>query len=93
MPKTSILVTNDDGIYSPGILALADIMKDLGEVFVVAPITEKSAVGHAITVSDPLRVTEVDRNNSFFGNAVNGTPADCVKIAVNEILNANPICV
>jgi 5'/3'-nucleotidase len=90
MAKKVILVTNDDGIYAPGILALRDAMKNLGDVYVVAPLAEKSAVGHAITVSDPLRVTKADRNNKFFGYAVNGTPADCVKIAVKCILEKKP---
>ena len=60
MPKKTILVTNDDGIYSAGIFALTQAMQTLGEVHVVAPIAEKSAVGHAITVTDPLRVTKVE---------------------------------
>jgi 5'-nucleotidase len=90
MSSIKILVTNDDGIYAPGIFALAKAMKELGDVSVVAPLAEKSAVGHAITVSDPLRVTEIDRNETFFGHAVNGTPADCVKIAVKCILEKAP---
>ena len=76
-----ILLTNDDGINAPGLYALYKEMKKAGEVFVVAPDSEKSAVGHAITLSDPLRVTKFYKNNDFFGYAVNGTPADCVKIA------------
>ena len=90
MAKKVILVTNDDGVYAPGILALSNAMHNVGEVHVVAPLAEKSAVGHAITVSDPLRVTKADRNGQFFGYAVNGTPADCVKIAVKCILNKKP---
>jgi 5'-nucleotidase len=90
MSKKVILVTNDDGIYAPGILVLSEAMHDLGEVHVVAPLAEKSAVGHAITVSDPLRVSKVERNGKFFGHAVNGTPADCVKIAAKCILNKKP---
>lgn len=86
----NILVTNDDGIYSPGIFALAEALQDLGDVSVVAPLVEKSAVGHAITVSVPLRVTQVERNGRFFGHAVDGTPADCVKIAVKHILEHKP---
>lgn len=88
--KYKILITNDDGIYAPGIKALVEAMKPLGEVVVVAPDMEKSAVGHAITISDPLRVTEVERDGSFFGYAVNGTPADCVKLAVKAILGYKP---
>ena len=59
MSKISILITNDDGIYAPGINALKQAMMALGDVTVVAPLAEKSAVGHAITLSDPLRVQEI----------------------------------
>jgi 5'-nucleotidase len=90
MAKPRILVTNDDGIHSPGIYALHRAMAEIGETYVVAPDTEKSAVGHAITLSDPLRVTEVERNGKFFGWAVNGTPADCVKLGVKGILEFKP---
>lgn len=76
-----ILITNDDGINAPGLYALHKEMKKHGEVHVVAPDSEKSAVGHAITLSDPLRVVDFRKNEQFFGYAVNGTPADCVKIA------------
>ncbi len=85
-----ILLTNDDGIQAPGIYALYNAIKEIDEVAVVAPETEMSAVGHAITLSYPLRVTEITKNNSFFGYAVNGTPADCVKIAVKAILEKIP---
>ncbi|RMH63046.1 MAG: 5'/3'-nucleotidase SurE [Calditrichaeota bacterium] len=86
----SILVVNDDGIYAPGIKALADGLRAVGEVTVVAPLAERSAVGHAITVYDPLRVVEIERDGRFFGHAVSGTPADCVKIAVKCLMNAPP---
>ena len=79
--KMKILVTNDDGINAPGLYALYKEMKKLGDVSAVAPDSEKSAVGHAITLSDPLRVTNFYKNSDFFGYAVNGTPADCVKLA------------
>jgi 5'-nucleotidase len=88
--KPLILVTNDDGIHAPGIYALYKAMVDIGEVAVVAPDSERSAVGHALTISDPLRVFEVDRYGEFFGYAVNGTPADCVKLAVKAILDRKP---
>lgn len=81
-----ILLTNDDGINAPGLFALYEEIRHLGEIVVVAPDSEKSAVGHAITLSDPLRVVEFQKNGSFFGYAVNGTPADCVKIAYWAIL-------
>ena len=85
-----ILVTNDDGIYAPGIYALYNAMKKIGDSQVVAPEMEQSAVGHALTISDPLRVGEVERYGDMFGYAVNGTPADCVKLAVKAILNKKP---
>ena len=85
-----ILLTNDDGIYAPGIIALYESIKSLGEVNVVAPATEMSAVGHAITLTDPLRVEKVNRRGDFFGHAVSGTPADCVKIAVWALLDEKP---
>ena len=85
-----ILLTNDDGIYAEGIRALYQALADLGEVTVVAPDTECSAVGHAITLSDPLRVKNVNRGGLFFGYSVTGTPADCVKIAIRAILKDRP---
>ncbi len=84
-----ILLTNDDGIFAEGLCALYDVLCKDHEVFVVAPEAERSAVGHAITLSDPLRVKKVKRGNLFFGYAVNGTPADCVKIAIHELIGPN----
>jgi 5'-nucleotidase len=78
----NILITNDDGIHAPGISALKEALAKIGDVLVVAPDTERSAVGHAITLSDPLRVSEIHKDNSFFGYAVNGFPADCVKLGL-----------
>lgn len=78
----NILITNDDGIHAPGIFAIKKALEMIADVLVVAPDTERSAVGHAITLSDPLRVSEIHKENSFFGYAVNGTPADCVKLGL-----------
>jgi 5'-nucleotidase len=83
----NILVTNDDGINSPGIYALVLALREIGDVVVMAPLGEQSAVGHALTVSLPLRVTEFHKNGDFFGFAVSGTPADCVKLALRTFLN------
>lgn len=88
--QVRILVTNDDGIDSQGIQKLADALKEIGDVTVVAPRTEQSAVGHAITMKIPLRVTEYYKNGDFFGYAVEGTPADCVKIGIRNILKTPP---
>jgi len=86
----NILLSNDDGINAPGIRALHRGLTALGEVVVVAPETEQSAVGHAITIADPLRVRELKEDGNFFGYAVNGTPADCVKIGLEAILKEKP---
>jgi len=85
-----ILLTNDDGIYSPGIYALYKKLKPLGECIVVAPDAERSAQGHAITLTEPLRVKKVKREEKIFGYAVSGTPADCVKISLMAILKGKP---
>lgn len=89
MSKPKVLVCNDDGINAPGILALASALKKHFEVTVVAPDKQMSAVGHAITIHSPLRVTEYKINGEFFGYAVNGTPADCVKLALRSIMKEN----
>jgi len=86
----NILLTNDDGIYSEGIRALYVSLSKIGNVTIVAPDTERSAVGHAITLSDPLRVKAVNRNGKFFGYATTGTPADCVKLGIRAILKVKP---
>lgn len=85
-----ILVSNDDGIESQGIYALVTELKKIGDVIVVAPLHEQSAVGHAITMQNPLRVTQYFKNGEFFGYAVDGTPADCVKMGVRNIMGSNP---
>jgi 5'-nucleotidase len=81
-----ILVTNDDGIHSPGILALAEKVSGLGEVVVVAPDRERSAVGHSLTLHSPLRAEEI--RPRFF--AVDGTPTDCVNLAIHGLLKQRP---
>jgi 5'-nucleotidase len=84
-----ILVTNDDGIHAQGLGALADALAPLGEVFVVAPDREQSAVGHALTLHRPLRVDRV-ADRRF---AVNGTPSDCVNLGVLGLLPEPPVLV
>jgi len=78
-----ILISNDDGIESPGIHALAQAMTDLGDVYVVAPHRERSTAGHSLTLHKPLRLFEVKPR--YF--AVTGTPADCVYMGVHSVLN------
>ena len=88
--KLSILVSNDDGIFSDGIGALIKELQTIADVTVVAPETQQSAVGHAITVHRPLRVREVEKEGKFFGYAVDGTPADCVKLAIRHLMPVKP---
>jgi 5'-nucleotidase len=84
-----ILVTNDDGIHARGLSVLAEALAPLGEVYVVAPDREQSAVGHALTLHRPLRVDRV-ADRKF---AVNGTPSDCVNLAVLGLLPEPPVLV
>ncbi len=86
-----ILLTNDDGIWAKGLLALYDRFKVNHDVIVVAPDRERSAVGHGITLKTPLRFAKVPLStNGDKGYAVNGTPADCVKLSIMEILDSKP---
>lgn len=87
---TRILVTNDDGITAPGLAALHDAMAELGDVTIIAPDAERSAVGHAITTLTPLRVKKVALAGDTEGIAVNGTPADAVRIAILAICTERP---
>lgn len=88
--KPVILVSNDDGIYSNGIKALAKVASEFGEVVIVAPDRQQSAVGHAITIETPLRSQKIKIADQFQGFAVNGTPADCVKLAHDQLLEIKP---
>jgi len=88
--RLKILVSNDDGIDAPGIYALVQELKKIGTVTVVAPDEQRSAVGHAITMNYPLRMKKFYKNREFFGFAVEGTPADSVKIAVHTVLRDKP---
>jgi 5'-nucleotidase len=85
-----ILLTNDDGIHAPGLWALYNRFEQNHTVSVIAPDREQSAVGHGITLNRPLRVTTVSMNGNCPGYAVNGTPADCVKLGVLELLESKP---
>jgi len=85
-----ILVTNDDGIMAPGLVALRRALADLGDVTVVAPTTAQSAVGHGITVTDPIRVHRMDLGDGVMGYGVEGRPADCVKLALLELMPDRP---
>lgn len=89
MSTPLVLVTNDDGINAPGLAALAEALAPLGEVYVVAPEREQSTVGHALTLHRPLRVDRLAERRF----AVNGTPSDCVNLAVLGLLPAEPTLV
>lgn len=95
MSKPLILITNDDGIVAPGIRALIAVMKEIGEVVVVAPDSPQSAMGHAITINNTLKLERVHIDNEIEREySCSGTPVDCVKIAVNEVLKRKPdLCV
>ena len=86
MASPLILVTNDDGVYAPGIRVLFEAMCSLGEAVIVAPERDNSAVSHAITMNRPLRVVELESN--IF--TLDGTPTDCVTLAMNKILSRKP---
>lgn len=95
MSKPLILVTNDDSIAAPGIRALIAVMKEIGDVVVVAPDSPQSAMGHAITINNTLKLEHVKIDQELETEySCSGTPVDCVKIAVNEILKRKPdLCV
>jgi len=85
-----ILLTNDDGIHAPGLRAMRKELMKLGEVTVVAPAGEQSAVGHSVTLLTPLIIQEVFDEKEFIGWAVEGRPADCVKVALLQLLPQPP---
>jgi 5'-nucleotidase len=85
-----ILLTNDDGILAPGLVALHAAVADLGEVSVVAPASPQSAAGHGITVGGELAVERVSIDGKFWGLSVEGRPADCVKLAFRALLPKMP---
>jgi 5'-nucleotidase len=95
MSKPLILVTNDDGISAPGIRALISVMAEIGDVIVVAPDSPQSAMGHAITINNTLHLNKISTENAAITEySCSGTPVDCVKMAVNEILKRKPdLCV
>ena len=95
MKKPLILVTNDDSIVAPGIRALIEVMKEIGEVVVVAPDSPQSAMGHAITINNTITLDKISLDKEIEHEySCSGTPVDCVKIAVHEILKRKPdLCV
>ncbi len=84
--SVKILVTNDDGIDSPGLHALASALRAIGDVYVVAPDRQRTAVSHALTLHKPLRIARLDKRVY----AINGTPTDCVNLALKRVLRRRP---
>lgn len=92
--KPLILVTNDDGINAPGIRTLIDVLNTIGDVVVVAPDSPQSGMGHAITINSTLYVRHISTNDLQQEYSCSGTPADCVKLGIREILDRKPdLCV
>lgn len=88
--KPLIVVTNDDGYLAPGLKAVVDMVKPYGEVLVVAPEKSASGMSHAITISHPMRITLVEKESDLTIYKVNGTPADCIKLALNQLVPRKP---
>jgi 5'/3'-nucleotidase len=92
--KPIILITNDDGVTSPGLRSLVSAMQPLGELVIVAPDRPQSGMGHAITIDDPIRLEAVSIFDKIEAYQCSGTPVDCVKLAVDRILHRKPdLCV
>ena len=90
MDNPIILITNDDSLYAPGIKALIESVEGLGKIIVVAPDKPQSGMGHAITITNPLRLEEIKLFPNVTTFACSGTPADCVKLATDKILHKKP---
>src|SRR5687767_1268220 len=88
--QPTILVTNDDGIYAPGITFLAKVASRFGRIIVVAPDKPQSGMGHAITINSTLRIQKTNYHNAAMEYSCSGTPVDCVKMAVNHLLKKRP---
>ncbi|WP_437184978.1 5'/3'-nucleotidase SurE [Planctomicrobium sp. SH668] len=85
-----ILLVNDDGIHAPGLRAMQATLEELGEVHVVAPLVEQSGVSHRITYLHPILIKEIQQDGKRYGWAVDGSPADCVKMGVLELCQGEP---
>jgi len=88
--KPVILITNDDGVTAPGIMNLVEAVKDLGKIVVVAPDKPQSGMGHAITIGQPLRLHKIHSMENVETWSCTGTPVDCVKLAVDKVLQHKP---
>ncbi len=85
-----ILLTNDDGIYAEGIFAAYQQLKKIANVTVVAPDSERSSVGHGITLAHPIYCGKIKRKGQFFGYSISGTPADCIKFGIHTVMKRKP---
>lgn len=85
-----ILVCNDDGIHAPGIRALIEIASELGDVITVAPDSPQSGMGHAVTINDTLKISDLSKEAGYPKYSCSGTPVDCVKIGVNKLASRRP---
>lgn len=90
MNKPLIFITNDDSLYAKGIAALVEVAREFGEVVVIAPDKPQSGMGHAITINHPLRLTDAAVFDGITHFACSGTPVDCVKLGIYEILHRKP---
>ena len=88
--KPLILITNDDGIQAKGIREVADFLKPLGDILIVAPDAPRSGQSSAITVTSPLRMKVVEERDGFLAIRTNGTPVDCIKLSMNILLDERP---
>lgn len=89
-PRPHLLLTNDDGIHAPGLAALAEALRPIADLTVLAPAVENSAMGHAISLFKDLHFSPVHREGAIFGWGLAGTPADCVKLAVHTLARERP---
>lgn len=90
MDKPLIFITNDDSIYSKGIASLVEAARPFGDVLVIAPNKAQSGMGHAITINDPLRLEKIEMWEGIESYSCSGTPVDCVKLGIYEILHRKP---
>lgn len=88
--KPLIFITNDDGISSKGIRSMVDAVRDLGDIVLIAPDSPQSGMGHAITIHDPIRMELSDLHPGIEAFSCSGTPVDCVKLGVYEVLHKKP---
>ena len=90
MKKNKILITNDDGITAPGIRFLIDVMKEFGDITIMAPNKPQSGTSHAITFSEPLRIKTITETDGYKEYSCNGTPVDCIKLGENVAMDEKP---